>query len=140
MNKENFAVGGRKKGTTMLKNIRKNRFWLLKALETYSLAFFFIVKRSAGVFDWDHSPLAALDDPPFIFMLAVVGTIALVFALWDIKHLYYKQIMTGTLTFVWLAFFLSFCANDALREVYLSFPGIYAFFVLVGIVIELRWE
>lgn len=45
----------------MLKNIRKNRFWLLKALETYSLAFFFIVKRSAGVFDWDHSPLAALE-------------------------------------------------------------------------------
>ena len=126
--------------TKMLKNIRKNKFWLLKALETYSLAFFFIVKRSTGIFDWIHSPLSLLDDPPFIFLLAVVGTIALVFALWDVKHLYYKQIMTGTLTFVWLTFFLSFCANDALREVYLSFPGIYSFFVLVGIVIELRWE
>ena len=131
---------GWRKELLMLSNIIKNRFWFLKALETYSLAIYFIVKRSTGIFDWDHSPLAVLDDPPFIFMLAVVGTIALVFALWDIKHLYYKQIMTGTLTFVWLAFFLSFCTNDALREVYLSFPGIYAFFVLVGIVRELRWE
>lgn len=140
MNKENFVVGGRKKGITMLKNIRKNRFWLLKALETYSLAFFFIVKRSTGIFDWAHSPLSVLDDPPFIFALACVGTIVLVYALWDVRHLYYKQIMTGTLTFVWLVFFLSFLANDALLCVYFSFPGIYSFFVLVGIVAEIKWE
>lgn len=104
----------------MFDNIVKNRFWFFKALETYSLAVYFIVKRSTGIFDWDHSPLSALDDPPFIFALAVVGTIALVYALWDVRHLYYKQIMTGTLTFVWLAFFLSFCANDALLGVYLN--------------------
>ncbi|WP_302450873.1 hypothetical protein [Ligilactobacillus animalis] len=124
----------------MLKNIKKNRFWLLKALETYSLALFFIIKRSTGIFDWAHSPLSVLDDPPFIFALACVGTIALVYALWDVQHLYYKQIMTGTLTFVWLVFFLSFLANDAFLNVYLSFPGIYSFFVLVGIVAEIKWE
>ena len=62
----------------MFDNIVKNRFWFFKALETYSLAVYFIVKRSTGIFDWDHSPLSALDDPPFIFALAVVGTIALV--------------------------------------------------------------
>ena len=124
----------------MFDNIVKNRFWFLKALETYSLAIYFIIKRSTGIFDWDHSPLSVLDDPPFIFALACVGTIALVYALWDVRHLYYKQIMTGTLTFVWLAFFLSFCANDALLCVYFSFPGIYSFFVLVGIVAEIKWE
>lgn len=106
----------------MFDNVVKNRFWFFKALETYSLAVYFIVKRSTGIFDWDHSPLSALDDPPFIFALAVVGTIALVYALWDVRYLYYKQLMTGTLTFVWLVFFLSFCANDALLGVYLSFP------------------
>lgn len=124
----------------MFDNIVKNRFWFLKALETYSLAIYFIAKRSTGIFDWTHSPLAVLDDPPFIFALACVGTIALVYALWDVRRLYYKQIMTATLTFVWLAFFLSFCANDELRGVYLSFPGIYSFFVLVGIVAEIKWE
>ena len=124
----------------MFDNIVKNRFWFLKALETYSLAIYFIVKRSTGTFDWAHSPLAVLDDPPFIFALAVVGTIALVYALWDVRHLYYKQTMTGTLTFVWLVFFLSFLANDAFLNVYLSFPGIYSFFVLVGIVAEIKWE
>lgn len=124
----------------MFDNIVKNRFWFLKALETYSLAIYFIIKRSTGIFDWTHSPLSVLDDPPFIFALAVVGTIALVYALWDVRHLYYKQIMTGTLTFVWLVFFLSFLANDAFLNVYLSFPGIYSFFVLVGIVAEIKWE
>ena len=124
----------------MFDNIVKNRFWFLKALETYSLAIYFIIKRSTGIFDWTHSPLSVLDDPPFIFALACVGTIAIVYALWDVRHLYYKQIMTGTLTFVWLVFFLSFLANDEFLNVYLSFPGIYSFFVLVGIVAEIKWE
>lgn len=120
----------------MIKNLKKNRFWFIKALETYSLALYFIVKRSAGTFDWIHSPLAVLDDPPFIFLLACVGTVALVYALWNVKHLYYKQIMTGTLTFVWLVFFLSFVLADIFVGRILSFPAIYAFFVLSGIVAE----
>lgn len=124
----------------MFNNIVKNKFWFIKALETYSLALYFIVKRSTSIFDWSHSPLAFLDDPPFIFALACVGTIALVYALWNVQHLYYKQIMTGTLTFVWLVFFLSFLANDTFLNAYLSFPGIYSFFVLVGIVAEIKWE
>ena len=122
----------------MIKNLKKNRFWFFKALETYALALYFIVKRSSGVFSLDsYSYLEMLDDPPFIFALAVVGTVALVYALWDIKHLYYKQIMTGTLTFVWLIFFLSFAITDALFGVYVGFPGIFAFFVLTEMVTEI---
>ena len=122
----------------MIKNLKKNRFWFFKALETYALALYFIVKRSSGVFSLDsYSYLEMLDDPPFIFALAVVGTVALVYALWDIKHLYYKQIMTGTLTFVWLIFFLSFAITDALFGVYVGFPGLFAFFVLTEMVTEI---
>ncbi len=112
----------------------------MKALETYSFAIYFIVKRSTGIFDWDHSPLSVLEDPPLIFALAVVGTIALVYALWDERHLYYKQIMTGTLTFVRLAFFLSILANDAVLCHYFSFAGLNTLFVLVGRVAVIKWE
>lgn len=122
----------------MIKNLKKNRFWLFKALETYALALYFIAKRSSGIFSLDgYGYLEVLDDPPFIFMLACVGTVALVYALWDVKYLYYKQIMTGTLTFVWLVFFLSFAITDTLVGVYVGFPGIFAFFVLTEMVTEI---
>lgn len=122
----------------MIKNLKKNRFWFFKALETYALALYFIVKRSSGIFSLDgYGYLEVLDDPPFIFMLACVGTVALVYALWDVKYLYYKQIMTGTLTFVWLVFFLSFAITDTLVGVYVGFPGIFAFFVLTEMVPEI---
>ncbi len=116
----------------MLKNLKKNRFWLFKALETYALALYFIVKRSSGIFSLDgYGYLEVLDDPPFIFMLACVGTVALVYALWDVKNLYYRPVMTGLLTCVWSIFFLSFTMTDILVGVYVGFPGIFAFLVAV---------
>ena len=122
----------------MIKNLKKNRFWFFKALETYALALYFIVKRSSGVFSLDgFGYLEVLDDPPFIFMLACVGTVALVYALWDVKQMYYKPLMTGLLTGVWLIFFLSFAITDALFGVYVGFPGIFAFFVLTEMVTEI---
>lgn len=125
----------------MLKNLKKNRFWLFKALETYALALYFIVKRSSGVFSLDgFGYLEVLDDPPFIFMLACVGTVALVYALWDVKQMYYKPLMTGLLTGVWLIFFLSFAITDALVGVYIGFPGIFAFFVLTEMVVEILFK
>lgn len=122
----------------MLKNLKKNRFWLFKALETYALALYFIVKHSTGIFNLDgYGYLEALDDPPFIFLLAVVGTITLVYALWDVKNLYYRPVMTGMLTGVWMLFFLSFVITDILVGVYIGFPGIFAFFVLTEMVTEI---
>ena len=122
----------------MIKNLKKNRFWLFKALETYALALYFIVKRSSGIFSLDgYGYLEVLDDPPFIFMLACVGTVALVYALWDVKQMYYKPLMTGLLTGVWLLFFLSFAITDALVGIYIGFPGIFAFFVLTEMVTEI---
>ncbi len=122
----------------MIKNLKKNRFWLFKALETYALALYFIVKRSSGVFSLDgYGYLEVLDDPPFIFLLAAVGTVTLVYALWDVKHLFYRPVMTGLLTGVWLLFFLSFAITDALVGVYIGFPGTFAFFVLTEMVTEI---
>ena len=122
----------------MIENLKKNRFWLFKALETYALALYFIVKRSSGIFSLDgYGYLEFLDDPPFVFLLAAVGTVTLVYALWDVKHLFYRPVMTGLLTGVWLLFFLSFAITDALVGVYIGFPGIFAFFVLTEMVTEI---
>lgn len=76
-----------------------------------------------------------LDDPPFIFLLGVVGTITLVYSLWNIQRFHYKTIMTASLTFVWLLFLCGFVIHDQLRGNLLSIPSMYSFFVLIRIVI-----
>lgn len=120
----------------MKKNLQHNYFWFVKALETYGLAIYFIVLHSSGTFTPPGNILEFLDDPPFIFLLAVVGTVAIVYALWDVKHLFYKPLMTGLLTFVWLVFFLAFAFEDYYLGK-LSLQSIYAFFVVFSIVGQL---
>ena len=120
----------------MMNNIRRNYQWLISALETYGLAVYFIATRSTGNFTPPpNSVLDMLDDPPFIFLLGVVGTIALVYSLCNVQSFHYKTIMTASLTFVWLLFLCGFVIHDQLRGNLLSIPSMYWFFVLIRIVL-----
>ena len=122
--------------TWMINNLRHNYLWLISALETYGLADYFIKTHSTGNFTPPpNSVLDMLDDPPFIFLLGVVGTIALVYSLWNVQHFHYKTIMTASLTFVWLLFLCGFVIHDQLRGNLLSIPSMYSFFVLIRIVL-----
>ena len=120
----------------MINNLRHNWMWGITALETYALAGFFISIHSTGNFTPPpNSVLDMLDDPPFIFLLGVVGTITLVYALWNVQHFHYKTIMTASLTFVWLLFLCGFVIHDQLRGNLISIPSMYSFFVLIRIVL-----
>lgn len=120
----------------MFNNLRHNWLWFLTAIETYMLAAYFISTNSTGNFTPPpNSVLDMLDDPPFIFLLGVVGTITLVYSLWNVQHFHYKTIMTASLTFVWLLFLCGFVIHDQLRGNLLSFPSMYSFFVLIRIVL-----
>lgn len=86
----------------MFGNLIKNRFWFWKALETYMIGGMFIINKNTISFNPPRpSSLSYFDDPPFIFLMAVVGTFTIVYALWGIENLAYRSIMTGMLTFVW---------------------------------------
>ena len=120
----------------MINNLRRNYLWLISALETYGLAAYFIATHSTGNFTPPpNSALDMLDDPPFIFLLGVVGTITFVYALCNVQHFHYKTIMTASLTFVWLLFLCGFVIHDQLRGNLLSIPSMYSFFVLIRIVL-----
>ena len=120
----------------MINNLCHNYLWLISALETYGLGAYFSVTHSTCNFTPPpNSVLDMLDDPPFIFLLGVVGTITLVYALWNVQQLHYKTIMTASLTFVWLLFLCGFAIHDQLRGNLLSIPGMYSFFVLMRIVL-----
>lgn len=122
----------------MLNHIDQNRFWLWKALETYGLGIFFIVKRNTFQFEPPRPTLLDLfDDPPVIFVLAIVATFSLVYALWNVNFAYYKPIMTGLLTFVWLFFMIAFGIHDFEIHQYVSFESMYSFFVLASTIFEI---
>ena len=121
----------------MINNNPHNNLWLISAFETYGLAAYFIATHSTGNFTPPpNSVLDMLDDPPFIFLLGVVGTITLVYALWNVQHFHYKTIMTASLTFVWLLFLCGFVIHDQLKGNLISIPSMYSFFVLGRIVLN----
>jgi len=119
-------------------NFRYNRFWFWKALETYGIGGMFIIRQNTiSFYPPRPSLLMYFDDPPFIFLLGIVGTFTLVYALWDINNLAYKSIMTGLLTFVWLLFFIVFMLWDLEQGVVIGFESMYAAFVLASIINEI---
>lgn len=120
----------------MKDNLQRNYFWFIKSLETYALGIYFIVLHSTGTFTPPGNVLEYLDDPPFIFLLAIAATVAMVYTLWDIQYMFYKPLMTGLLTFVWLIFLCGFCYVDYIGGK-LSFQSMYAFFVVGSIVGQL---
>ena len=122
----------------MFEHLAKNRFWFWKAMETYGLGIYFIIKHNTFAFEPPQPTLLdVLDDPPMIFMLAVVGTLALVYSLWNLRTHYYKPLMTGLLTFVWLFFMIAFGVHDFEMQRYVSFESMYAMFVLGSTIFEI---
>lgn len=120
----------------MKDHLCKNYFWFVKALETYGLGIYFIIVHSSGNFTPPGNVLEYLDDPPFVFLLAVVGTVAMVYSLWNVEQLFYKPLMTGSLTFVWLIMFGGFVTRDLILGA-LSIQTMYAFFVVFSIIGQL---
>lgn len=120
----------------MKDNLCKNYFWFVKALETYGLGIYFIIVHSSGNFTPPGNVLEYLDDPPFVFLLAVVGTVAMVYSLWNVEQLFCKPLMTGSLTFVWLIMFGGFVTRDLILGA-LSIQTMYAFFVVFSIIGQL---
>jgi len=122
----------------VLQHLESNRFWLWKALETYGLGVFFIVKHNTFQFEPPRpTMLDMFDDPPVIFILAVVGTFALVYSLWEVEHPFYKPMMTALLTFVWLFFMIAFGIHDFEVHQYVSFESMYSLFVLASTIFEI---
>ena len=120
----------------MINNLRHNYLWFISALETYGLALCFAATSSTGNFTPPpNSVLDMLDDPPFIFLLVIVGTITLVYTLWNVQRFHYKTIMTTSLTFVWLLFLCGFAIHDHLQGNVISIPSMYSFFILIRIVL-----
>jgi uncharacterized membrane protein YhaH (DUF805 family) len=122
----------------MIKNINKNRFWLWQAVTTYGLGIIFIINNNVfGAAPPRHTPIEQFDDPAFVFVIGIVGTLALVYTLWDIKHLYYKAIMAGLLTAVWLLFFIVLTLYDIERGRVLGFENFFALVVLGSLLHEI---
>lgn len=117
--------------------INKNRVWFWKALETYGLGIYFLIKSNTFAFMPPRPTIFDLfDDPPVIVLLTIVGTLALVYSIWNIQEPYYRNIMAGSLSFVWMFFLIAFVFHDFATGQYISFESMYSFFVIASVVHE----
>lgn len=123
----------------MLNHIKQNRFWLWKSLETYGLGVYFLIRSNVTFAFVPPRPtvLDIMDDPPSISILMIVATLAAVYSFWNIDVPYYKPVMTGALTFVWVFFMVAFIFHDVGNGQLLSFESMYAFFVLSSMIHEI---
>ena len=97
----------------LYQHYHKNQFWFWTGMETYALGIVFIIQ--ANFFDLmppAHSVVAGLDDPLSIFCLAIVGTFAVVYSIWDFHWFYARPILIAMLVFVWVTFFCGFLIHD----------------------------
>jgi hypothetical protein len=106
-----------------LYHYKKNQFWLWTAVETYAIAVVFIIQTNF----FDLKPpgrtlVGKLDDPISIFAIAVVGTFAFIYSIWDIHWFYARPIMIGLLVGTWMPFFLGFLIHDIEIGMFIS-PG-----------------
>ena len=97
----------------LYQHYKKNQFWFWSAVETYAIAIVFIIQ--VNFFDLKppaRTMLGVLDDPVSIFLIAVIGTFAMIYSIWDFHWFYARPIMIGCLVFVWMSFFLGFLVHD----------------------------
>lgn len=95
----------------MQKNVQRNRFLLITAIETIFLGTYFIINsfRFARP-DFFNSVASHIDDPPFAAGVIVIGTVILMAALFDIRPLI-RWCYVGA-TAVWTIYGLAFLLQN----------------------------
>lgn len=99
----------------MLIRFFKNHFWVETGIETIMLAIYleYIQREFATHGSYLISNIVRrLDDPYVPLIIAGVGIYAIVVSLWDIKYFNARNIMIGSLQFVWTFYTLALVYRD----------------------------
>lgn len=99
----------------MLINFFKNHFWVETGIETIMLAVYLeYVQRAFASRDeyFISKILQRLDDPYVPLVIGSVGIYAIVVSLWDVRHFNTRNIMIGSLQFVWTFYTLGLVYRD----------------------------
>lgn len=99
----------------MLTRFFKNHFWIEQGFETLWVAWYleyfqnsFVARDDA----WIDSIFSHLDDPWVPMIITFIGAFAIIVGLWDIHWFRARQLMAGSLQFVWTMFALAFIWHD----------------------------
>ncbi|WP_333604131.1 hypothetical protein [Lactobacillus acetotolerans] len=97
----------------MIKNLDKNRFWFYTGLELLCFSLYFVYRNN--YFEYpppSRGVLSVLDNTLPVSLLAVAAALTIVYSLWDIRHLHFKQIIVGVDITAVLTYFLAFILRD----------------------------
>jgi len=124
----------------MWKNIKRNHFMLVTGLETLFLGAFLIYV--ANVFketDRFHHIIQHAQDPYVSILLIVVGTLAIIVAVLDVRQFRARRMALVAMVMVWSVYFILFMWHDFHTPGPMKFGTILIGFVLVRLFAELAW-
>lgn len=125
----------------MLKNIERNRFWLLTGIETVILGIFFLYQpgfiADASPF---HNAVNILDDTFPATVLVIVGTFTVIASCFTLVPNWHRFNVT-VLQFVWTLYAVAFLIRDINdpRPPMIGIPTILMWAIVVRIFAESRW-
>lgn len=99
----------------MLISFFKNHFWVETGIETIMLAIYLeYIQREFVTGDsyLISNIVRRLDDPYVPLIIAGIGIYAVIVSLWDIKYFNARNIMIGSLQFVWTFYTLALVYRD----------------------------
>ncbi|WP_421016691.1 hypothetical protein [Furfurilactobacillus cerevisiae] len=99
----------------MLVRFFKNHFWIEQGTETLWMAWYLeYFQNSFAAHDhlWIDSMFGHLDDPWVPMILTAIGIFALIVGIWDLHRFCARQVMVGSLQFVWTLFAVAFVWHD----------------------------
>lgn len=124
----------------MWENIKRNHFMLVTGLETLFLGAFLIYV--ANVFkepDRFHHIIQHAQDPYVSILLIVVGTLAIMVAVLDVRQFRARRMALVAMVMVWSVYFILFMWHDFHTPGPMKFGTILIGFVLVRLFAELAW-
>lgn len=127
----------------MIENVKKNRMWLVTAIETLILGCLFIL-TSNFVDDIPHPhigpALRVTDSAPLGIVLVAVGTFCLAVCLWDMHRFKARRIMVFLLFFVWMLYCIVFTIHDIVGPNRMpAVITIFAYGVMLHLILEAKW-
>lgn len=124
----------------MWRNIKKNRFIVIKGLETLILGAYLIYV--ANFFDVDQpfgSIVHHFQDPWLGMLLIVVGSISTFAGILNLRRYNVIKWCLTSMVFVWALYLFVFIAQDVNEPGPISLNTIFVFFVLIQLFLDQAW-
>ena len=123
----------------MWHNIKNNYFIIISGLETLLLGSYLLYVANLftdklPLYDHFHHIIQHAQDPWLAIILVVIGTFAIMIALFDLNKFRVRLIAITSMTMIWSVYFVVFLVHDVYSPEHIGFGTILVGFVVIRLI------